>query len=94
MMHHITRAGLLIKNRWSGSLKSYNGLCSLVEHNPTRWEFDLGRGFSTKDTQRTALTDFEERVCDNHLSSFVSPFFLFPYVISNYLFLLLLINIL
>ncbi|PSS35935.1 Mitochondrial import inner membrane translocase [Actinidia chinensis var. chinensis] len=62
MMHHITRAGLLIKNRWSGSLKSYNGLCSLVEHNPTRWEFDLGRGFSSKATQRTALTDFAERL--------------------------------
>ena len=68
MMNHIKRAGLVIRNRWSSSLKSYSGLCSLVEHKPTRWEFDLGRGFSSKSTERTALSDFAKRV--NHLSSF------------------------
>ncbi|PSS24112.1 Mitochondrial import inner membrane translocase [Actinidia chinensis var. chinensis] len=62
MMHHIKRVGLVIRNRWSSSLKSYNGLCSLVEHKPSRWEFDLGRGFSSKSTERTALIDFAKRL--------------------------------
>ncbi|KAL7203862.1 hypothetical protein ACSBR2_017006 [Camellia fascicularis] len=58
-MHIIKRTGFSIKNRWSSSLKSHNGLCSLMA---TKWESDVGLGFSSMATGRTWVHDFAKRV--------------------------------
>ncbi|KAI8028330.1 hypothetical protein LOK49_LG02G00806 [Camellia lanceoleosa] len=58
-MHIIKRTGFSIKNRWSSSLKSHNGLCSLMA---TKWVSDVGLGFSSMATGRTWVHDFAKRV--------------------------------
>ncbi|XP_028083198.1 probable mitochondrial import inner membrane translocase subunit TIM21 isoform X1 [Camellia sinensis] len=58
-MHIIKRTGFSIKNRWSSSLKSHNGLCCLMA---TKWVSDVGLGFSSMATGRTWVHDFAKRV--------------------------------
>ncbi|THG08084.1 hypothetical protein TEA_015324 [Camellia sinensis var. sinensis] len=57
-MHIIKRTGFSIKNRWSSSLKSHNGLCCLMA---TKWVSDVGLGFSSMATGRTWVHDFAKR---------------------------------
>ncbi|CAL5331304.1 unnamed protein product [Camellia sinensis] len=58
-MHIIKRTGFSIKNRWSSSLKSHNGLCCLMA---TKWVSDVGLGFSSMATGRTWVHDFAKRL--------------------------------
>ncbi|CAL5381311.1 unnamed protein product [Camellia sinensis] len=58
-MHFIKRTGFSIKNRWSSSLKSHNGLCSLMA---TKWVSDVRLGFSSMATGRTWVHDFAKRL--------------------------------
>ncbi|CAL5382652.1 unnamed protein product [Camellia sinensis] len=58
-MHIIKRTGFSIKNRWSSSLKSHNGLCSLMA---TKWVSDVRLGFSSMATGRTWVHGFAKRL--------------------------------
>ena len=45
-----------LKRRWSGIIKSPNGVCSLVEHKPSMCVSDAGlSGFSSIVSERTAF---------------------------------------
>ncbi|THG23050.1 probable mitochondrial import inner membrane translocase subunit TIM21 [Camellia sinensis] len=62
-MHRISRTGFLVKNRWTSAVKSYNGLCSLMECKPTKQISDVGLvDFSSLAAERTVFNDFAKRL--------------------------------
>ncbi|KAL6348419.1 hypothetical protein AAG906_005727 [Vitis piasezkii] len=56
-MHHMKKHAVSsLKRRWSGIIKSPNGVCSLVEHKPSMCVSDAGlSGFSSIVSERTAF---------------------------------------
>lgn len=86
-MHHLKRIGFSsIKNRWPVTSKPYSGLGSLMEYanKPAKRVSDVGLGFSSVATEKSAVNHLAKRVCEYHLPFLVSSCFF----ASNFCYLL------